>query len=341
MVNSKLAAHYEMTGVPGEYFRPVPLNSSDQRGGLLSQASVLTLNSSGDDTHPIKRGVWVLERLLGDPPPPPPPGVPPLEGDGNEEEQLSLRDRMKAHRQQESCNTCHSKIDPWGVAFENFDGIGAWRNATKPDAAEKKHSFPSKGMRGPQFTIRKGTSDEVANLTRAVNKILKTYHQAHENIRKKGSTAAINDLRRLLVIVDSQQREMEAAIDKLALATGKDRKQLLQKFQSDNAGVLTFNRDIRNTAKAMLQAAIDPRTKLADGTFIADLEALKKYILDEKHGQFAENFVCKLMGYALGRHLDFTDRESVEALTAEFTKNNYQPRELITNIVLSDFFLTN
>ena len=313
---------------------------------------MLTLNSSGDDTHPIKRGVWVLERLLGDPPPPPPPGVPPLEEHGDQDQALSLRKRLEAHRQQESCNTCHRKIDPWGVAFENFDGVGVWRNAAsvsepvltvapaKPEAANEKHSFPTKGMRGPQLTIQEGASDEVVNLTRAVNKALKSLNQDHENIRRRGSEGKLNELRRLLVIAESRQRAVDVAIDNLLGTTGEDRKQFLQKFRSTNAEVLTFYRAIRIAAEAVLEAAVDPRTELEDGTPIADLEALKAYILKEKRDQFAENFVRKLMAYALGRHLDFTDRDNVEALTTEFASNNYKPRKLITNIVLSDSFLT-
>lgn len=343
VVNSKLAAYYGIPGVAGKHFRPVALGPDSQRGGLLSQASVLTLNSSGDDTHPIKRGVWVLERLLGDPPPPPPPGVPPLEEDGNEGQALSLRKRMEAHRRQEACNTCHRKIDPWGVAFENFNGVGVWRKsakAPKPDAAGGKRSFPAKGARAPQFTIPKGASAEVATLTRAVNKALKSLNQTHESIRQRGLEGKLNDLRRLLVIADSHQRAVEDAIDKLLHVTGEDRTQLLKKFRSANAEALTFNRATRIAAEAMLEAAVNPQTELADGTPIADLNALKTYILKEKRDPFAENFVRKLMGYALGRHLDFADRKTVEALTAEFAGNNYKPRELITNIVLSDVFLS-
>ena len=341
VINGKLAAHYGMSGVAGEYYRPVALHASSQRGGLLSQASILTLNSSGDDTHPIKRGVWVLERLLGDPPPPPPPGVPPLEEDGNEEqEQLSLRKRLEAHREQESCNTCHRKIDPWGVAFENFDGIGVWRNAAKADTASGEQSFPTKGIRGPQLKIEEGAPDEVITLTRAANRTFKSLNQAYDNIRKQGTEGKLNELRRVLVIVDSRQHAVNVAIDNLLLATGEDREQFLEKFRSVNAEALTFNRNIRTAAEALLQSAVDPRTELADGTAIADLEDLKAYILENKRDQFAENFVRKLMAYALGRHLDFTDRESVEALTADFASNNYKPRELITNIILSESFLT-
>ena len=275
---------------------------------------------------------------------PPPPGVPTLDEDENAGQQLSLRDRLESHRQQESCNSCHRKIDPWGVAFENFDGIGVWRNAgkapVKPDAVGEKHAFPAKGMQAPQLKIPEGVSDDVSALTRAVNKALKSLQQTHESIRKGGLERKVNELRRLLVLVESRQHAVDVAIDKLVLETGEDREQLLQAFRSEHEEVLAFNRDICIAAEAVLEAAVDPRTELDDGTAIADLEALKAYMLEHKRDPFAENFVRKLMAYALGRHLDFTDRESVEALTAAFASNNYKPRELITNIVLSESFLT-
>lgn len=101
--------------------------SDKQRGGLLTQASVLTVTSNPTRTSPVKRGRWVLEQMLGAPPPPPPPNVPELaEG---EKAQLtgSLRQRMEQHRANPACANCHAKMDPIGFAFENYDAIGAFR----------------------------------------------------------------------------------------------------------------------------------------------------------------------------------------------------------------------
>jgi len=96
-----------------------------RRGGLLGQASVLTVTANGVDTSPVVRGVWVLENLLGTPPNPPPPGIEPLEPDIRGAK--TVRDQLVKHREQPSCNACHQKIDPPGFALENFDAIGAWR----------------------------------------------------------------------------------------------------------------------------------------------------------------------------------------------------------------------
>ncbi|MDA1138803.1 MAG: DUF1592 domain-containing protein [Planctomycetota bacterium] len=96
-----------------------------RRGGLLGQASVLTLTANGVDTSPVTRGVWLLENILGAPPPPPPPNVASLEPDIRGT--TTIRDQLQKHREAPSCRSCHQYIDPPGFALENFDPIGHWR----------------------------------------------------------------------------------------------------------------------------------------------------------------------------------------------------------------------
>jgi mono/diheme cytochrome c family protein len=122
-VNARLARHYGMSGIFGAHFRRVP--APPNRGGLLTQASILTLTSHPTRTSPVKRGKWVLEQLLGTPPPPPPPDVPDLD----EKKQLTgtLRQVMEQHRVNPICASCHARMDPIGFAFENYDAIGRWR----------------------------------------------------------------------------------------------------------------------------------------------------------------------------------------------------------------------
>ena len=122
-VNERLARHYGIPGVYGSHFRRVAL-PDDARGGLLGQASVLTVTSYVDRTSVVVRGKWILETLLGVPPPPPPPSVPPLEDIKIEG---TLRQRMELHRKNPVCATCHSTLDPLGFALENFDGVGTYR----------------------------------------------------------------------------------------------------------------------------------------------------------------------------------------------------------------------
>lgn len=124
-VNERLAKLYHIDGITGDQFQRVHL-IGDQRGGILTQASILTLTSTPTRTSPVKRGKWILDNILNAPPPPPPPDVPALENDGK---MLTgtLRQVMEKHRANPSCAVCHDKIDPLGLGFENFDAIGAWR----------------------------------------------------------------------------------------------------------------------------------------------------------------------------------------------------------------------
>jgi hypothetical protein len=125
-LNERLAKHYSIEGVSGDEFRRVNLDPSQHRGGLLTQGSILTLTSPPTRTSPVKRGIWVLQALFNDPPDPPPANVPPLE-----EKAATLtgtvRQVLEAHRANAQCAGCHSKIDPFGLALENFNAIGIWR----------------------------------------------------------------------------------------------------------------------------------------------------------------------------------------------------------------------
>jgi hypothetical protein len=128
MANERLARHYGLPDVYGNHFRRVKLDLSHRRGGVLTQAGLLAMNSDGTDSHPLKRGVWLLESLLNDPPPPPPPAVPEIDLADPEIAKLTLKQRIEDHRNHPACMSCHSKIDPWGIAFENYDATGRWRN---------------------------------------------------------------------------------------------------------------------------------------------------------------------------------------------------------------------
>lgn len=119
--------------IRGDEFRRVSL-ASRTRGGLLTQASVLTVTSNPTRTSPVKRGRWVLEQILGAPPPPPPPNVPELPSTAEDAAGSSLRERMEIHRRNPSCANCHAKMDPIGFSLENFNAVGAYR--TKDGAFE-------------------------------------------------------------------------------------------------------------------------------------------------------------------------------------------------------------
>lgn len=132
-LNERLARHYGVRDVYGSHFRRVTFDGGNAaatgRGGLLGQGSILTVTSYPNRTSPTKRGLWVLDHLLGAPPPPPPPEVPGLPDANHPEEAraLSMRERMELHRTSPVCASCHVQMDPLGFSLENFDGIGAWR----------------------------------------------------------------------------------------------------------------------------------------------------------------------------------------------------------------------
>ena len=128
MANERLAQHYGLSSVYGNHFRRVNLDGSDRRGGLLTQAGLLAMNSSGSDSNPLKRGIWMLESLLNDPPPPPPPAVPEIDLADPEIAKMTLKERIEDHRNHAACMSCHVKIDPWGIALENYDALGRWRD---------------------------------------------------------------------------------------------------------------------------------------------------------------------------------------------------------------------
>jgi mono/diheme cytochrome c family protein len=126
-LNERLARHYGISGVKGSHFRRVELEKDSIRAGLLGQGSILTVTSYPDRTSPVKRGKWILENLLGTPPPPPLPDVGDLKTTGDTGAVLSMRQRMELHRANPVCASCHSMMDPLGLALENFDAVGRWR----------------------------------------------------------------------------------------------------------------------------------------------------------------------------------------------------------------------
>lgn len=234
MLNEILARHYGIEGVTGNAMQRIPLLPEHRRGGLITQASMLVGNSTGEDSHPVDRAVWVLERLLDDPPSPPPANVPSLDPDTPGFAQMSLKEQLEVHRLDPACGDCHKNIDPWGIPLEEFDATGLFRTQTVRLFAEKK---------GEART----------------------------------------------------QKEL---------------------------------------------APVDAYDVMPDGQKIQGAEALKAYLLSERTDQFAEALVSKLTTYALGRSLEFTDRDAIDSLAKDFKNQDYQLDDLIASIVTSKLFLT-
>jgi hypothetical protein len=132
-LNDRLAKHYGIDGVTGDQMRLVKLPPDSPRGGVLTQGTVLAVTSNPDRTSPVKRGVFILDNILGSPPPPPPPDIPTLEQaeTGVTGRPPTLRESLKAHRAQPLCSSCHNRMDPLGLALENFNALGRWRDAER------------------------------------------------------------------------------------------------------------------------------------------------------------------------------------------------------------------
>lgn len=215
---AKLSRAEGYTGA-GEFVK-VKLPEGSPLGGVLTQPRIMKMNSDGADSHPVRRGTWVLERILFDPPPPP-PKVTPLDEQGIIKA-ASLRERIAEHaRSSGSCIACHRRIDPFGLAFENFDAAGGWREAVP--AGEK-------------------------------------------------------------------------------------------------------------------QETVKIESTLADGTVIASLEDLKRYILERRLDAFTRGFVEGLVQYAAGRRLDLADERSVERARRAFVDAGYDFKALVQAVATSASF---
>jgi hypothetical protein len=218
-LNQRLAEFYGIPHVQGAEFRKVDLTGT-HRGGILTQASVLTVSSYATRTSPVLRGKWVLENLLNAPPPPPPANVPPLE-EAKAGNSASLRQVMEAHRANPVCASCHSKMDPLGFGLENFNAIGEWR--------EKDGKFPidSSGLlpdgqtfKGPDElkAILRGNKDAFAEcvtekmLTYALGRGLERYDRpAMKEITAKLGRADYRFSTLVMGIVDSLPFQMRRA----------------------------------------------------------------------------------------------------------------------------------
>lgn len=236
LLNDRMARHYGVQGVEGGQFRRVKLPRDSHRGGLLTHASILNVTSNGTTTSPVVRGVWVLENILGTPSPPPPPiGTdfePDIRGAG------TIKKQMEMHRQIPQCNVCHRKIDPYGLALENFDVTGGWR----------------------------------------------------ENYRKLKPGARPTSRRDLIQYVDGP--------------------------------------------------LVEPFANAPNFGQFDDFDSFRKLLMKNKH-LVIRCVTEKMMTYALGRGLDFTDDETIDTIAENVRRQDQGLKTLVEQIVLSDAFHTN
>jgi hypothetical protein len=219
ILNSKLAQHYGLPPVAGVHMREVELPAGSVRGGLLTQASVLTVTANGTTTSPVLRGVWILERILGDPPPPPPPGVGAVEPDTRGA--TTIREQLDKHRADASCAACHRKIDPPGFALESFDVVGAARDRYR--STEEGERVTGFGKNGWAFEFRLGklvdasgvmpTGESFRNVTEFKRLLLQDRRQIARNLARHlvtyatGAPPGFADRPEIERILDAAERD--------------------------------------------------------------------------------------------------------------------------------------
>ena len=182
MANETLARWYGIPGVRGSDFQRVSLPEELNRGGLISMAAVHKWGSDGNRTKPIERGKYILDVLFNDPAPPPPPNVSEVEPN-IEGENLTVRERLEQHRQIESCRACHARIDPYGLALENFNVVGKWRTKQDgergwwPDEAviDASGTFPNGRPFADIGEFRKGLSEQSDRFLRGLAEKMLVY----------------------------------------------------------------------------------------------------------------------------------------------------------------------
>jgi mono/diheme cytochrome c family protein len=176
LVNERLAKHYGIRDVFGYHFRKVSIEPHLNRGGLLTGSAVLAMNSDGKDSNPLKRGVWMLESILDDPPPPPPPNVPEVDLADPEIQKMTLKERIADHRNDAACYSCHARIDPWGIAFENYDAFGSYRTKVNDKPLDSRavlfNKQPLDGMGGLKRYLLEERQDQ---FVRAIVRKMITY----------------------------------------------------------------------------------------------------------------------------------------------------------------------
>jgi Protein of unknown function (DUF1592)/Protein of unknown function (DUF1588)/Protein of unknown function (DUF1587)/Protein of unknown function (DUF1585)/Protein of unknown function (DUF1595)/Planctomycete cytochrome C len=215
-LNERLARHYGIKGVVGPEFRRVEVAGS-RRGGVLTQASVLTVSSYANRTSPALRGKWVLENLLNEPPRPPPPNVPSLDEEAVGSK-ASLRQQMEQHRASPICASCHARMDPLGFSLENYDAVGAWRTKDGLFPIDPAGALPDgSSFKGPE-DLKAILSTHRDPFTEALTEKLLTYalgrgvgRDDRPAIRKIAASAAADRYRfsrLVLEVVNSQPFRM-------------------------------------------------------------------------------------------------------------------------------------
>ncbi len=172
-LNEFLAKYYGIDDVKGPDFRRVELKT-EERGGILSQGSVLAVSSYPSRTSVVIRGKYILQNILGTPPPPPPPDVPPLD-ESTVGTAMSLRQQMEKHRANAVCASCHSRMDPLGFGLENYDAVGKWRTTDGKFPVDSSGVLPSGKTFSTPLQMREILTGMQADFSRCLTEKMLVY----------------------------------------------------------------------------------------------------------------------------------------------------------------------
>ncbi|HEB54116.1 MAG TPA: DUF1592 domain-containing protein [bacterium] len=168
MLNQNLAEFYGIAGVTGPQFRRVAIGPEhpERRAGILSHGTFLAGHSDGTEPHPIKRAAWLRARVLGEPPPPPPPNVPELDPKAPGADRMTLKQRIEAHRDRDSCRDCHAGLDPYGFVFERLSAVGRFEPRRRGIAVDATAELPDgtrvDGLEGIRTWLVEHRRDQLA-----------------------------------------------------------------------------------------------------------------------------------------------------------------------------------
>ena len=326
-LNERLQKHYAGgMAAGGTTFKKVALTDKDKRGGLLAHGSIHLANSDGEDSHTISRGVWLVDRILGDPPPAPPADIE-LDKEIEGFDKMTLKEQLAAHVGKESCARCHVNIDPFGVAFENYDAVGVFRTEVrKIDQEELTRRMDSAKQGDPEVEFRILDKDNNGSLSQdewIAYVTAKTPQKSSNPERLARAFKAVAKVGR-----DKEQSTHppnSVSLDEYIDHVAAEQKKAIAGIQSN----IPYR-----------YVKVDASTQLPDATRIENLEDLKAYLLANRKNEFAENMVRRMLSYALGRSLEFSDDQTVQDLTRQFQDNGYKLATLVEDIVLCDPFQT-
>ncbi len=343
MLNERIAKHYGIDGVTGSNFRKVPIDANHLRGGVMTQAGVLTATANGLRTLPITRGAFVLEQILADPPKPPPPDVPAIDDVKVAKPVATLRERLEQHRNDPSCINCHEKLDPPGFALESFDAIGTWRTQELVEVERDKQEIQVFAP-GESITIHFANgsgegSDKIAVLAAADTdngqfEKLDSW-KFTTNTRKQLPNGLFNGI--ITLNAPKEPGEYEARYflaNRLETAVS-------QRFKvaADSPGTrkAPFLLDAGNKSKALAWTPVDATGTLPNGRSFKDVSEFKKLLMDNKRALLI-SLTEKMLVYATGNTTSFGDRTTVNTIVKKLEQAPTL-RNLIEQIVLSNRFL--